>query len=52
MVERKPPMLQIAVEISFGLIPDRRARSALVEHARTASGRIQDVRACFERFRR
>src|SRR5829696_2565521 len=39
IVERKPAMVQIAVDIIFGLMPVRRARSALVADARTESAK-------------
>ena len=35
IAERKPAMLQIAVDTSFGFTPVRRARSAFVADART-----------------
>ena len=37
MPESRPPIVQIAVDISFGLMPVMRARSGFVADARTAS---------------
>src|SRR3981081_1963682 len=37
IAERNPAMVQIAVDMSFGLIPVSRARSEFVDDARTAT---------------